>query len=94
MCTLNQHNPGFIAKQKWSLAGVQLEEFKQAASVRSNRLKDAERDLRAALAGKQDACKAIAAWENSIPKDKVTRRALLTAQKTLVSVGKNGQNST
>ena len=62
----------FAAEQKWSLTGVQLEEFHQAASVRAIRLQDVERDLKAANAGKQEACQAIAAWEKSIPPDMVS----------------------
>ncbi|CAM9818043.1 unnamed protein product [Ectocarpus sp. 6 AP-2014] len=60
----------FKFPEKWSLSGVQLEEFKEAASVRSGRLVDVTRDLSAATTRKLKACKAIAAWEDNVPSDK------------------------
>eukprot|EP00752_Nemacystus_decipiens_P001756 g1698.t1 len=60
----------FKFPEKWSLSGVELEEFRQAAYKRREVLQDAERELHAALAGKTKACKAIAEWEESIPADK------------------------
>ncbi|CAM9765899.1 unnamed protein product, partial [Scytosiphon promiscuus] len=60
----------FKFPEKWSLSGIQLKEFKKAASTRSIKLADAENRIKAALEKKQNACKAIAEWEESIPPDK------------------------
>lgn len=68
----------FVLEQKWPLSGVQLEEFKQAASLKFDRLKIAERDLETAFAGTLEACQAIAAWENGIPTDRVGLSKILT----------------
>lgn len=61
----------FLPEQKWSLSGVELEEFRQAALKRREVLQNAERELKGALEGKQKACKAIAKWEEGVPRDKV-----------------------
>lgn len=77
VCTLNAIcwvSSLSLLEQKWSLSGVQLEEFQKAASLRSDLLESAERDLKAAFAGKLEACQAIAAWENNIPPEKVCLR--------------------
>ena len=60
-----------LPEQKWSLSGVELEEFRQAALGRRVVLQDAERELNAALEAKKKACKAIAKWEEGIPLEKV-----------------------
>eukprot|EP00903_Cladosiphon_okamuranus_P005337 g5335.t1 len=60
--------------KKWSLSGVELEEFRQAALKRREMLQAAERELNVALEGKKKACKAIAEWEEGIPSDKAHGR--------------------
>ena len=60
-----------LPEQKWSLNGVELEDFRQAALGRRAVLRDAERELNAALEAKKKACKAIAKWEEGIPSEKV-----------------------